>query len=74
MVVWGGLGLTWQVNVSSSIIDSITKTYAGCYEIGLGWFRGGSGCFGVVWVFPRTLMGRIISQKNPFEVNLPFIG
>ena len=31
--------------------------------------------FGVVWVFPRTLTGRIISQKiSPFEVNLSFIG
>ena len=29
----------------------------------------------VVWVFPRTLTGRITSQKIfPFEVNLPFIG
>ena len=29
---------------------------------------------GVIWVFPWTVTGRIISQKNPFKVNLPFIG
>ena len=29
----------------------------------------------VGWVFPRTLTGRMTSQKIlPFEVNLPFIG
>ena len=31
---------------ASSIIDTITKTYSGCYESGLGWSRGG---LEVVW-------------------------
>ena len=33
----------------SSSIGKIRKTTSGYLECGLGWFRGGLGCFGVVW-------------------------
>ena len=50
-----------------SIIDTITKTYSGCEESVLGWFRGGLGV--------STDPDRSYHfTKNPFEVYLPFIG
>ena len=70
----GGLGLTWQFNVIKMLLNfffnywyyhkkkhilSVKKVVWDGLE--------------VVWVFPRTLTGRII-KKNPFEVNLLFIG
>ena len=46
-----GLGLTWEVYViktlsmCSSSLHTITKTYSGCQESGLGRFGGSLGCF-----------------------------
>ena len=54
--------------ICSEVIDSITDANSGRLGRGLEVVLGEFG------VFPRTLTGRIISQKIfPFEVNLPFI-
>ena len=76
-----GLGLTWQVNVIKMFLNfffnywyyhkkhilGVKKVVWDGLEVVWRWFV-------VVWVFPRTLTGRITSKKKPFEVNLPFIG
>ena len=59
---------------SSSIIDTITKTYSGCEQSGLGWFRKVWGGYKVAWV---VWGGQVVSFHKkifPFEVNLSFIG
>ena len=55
----GGLGLTWQVNVIKMLLNFFFNYWYNHKKHihGLGWFRDG---LEVVWVFPRTLTGRII--------------
>ena len=69
-----GLGLTWQVNVIKMLLDfflnywyyhkkhilSVKKVVLDGLEVVWRWFV-------VVWVFPRTLTGRIISKKKSFR-------
>ena len=69
----GGLGLTWQVNVIKMLLNFSQLLILSQKHI-LGVRKVFWDGLEVVWVFPRTLTGRITSQKNHFEVNLPFIG
>ena len=60
-----------KIKISSSIIDTITKT---CFGMVKRLVRGGlEVAWGVLGVFPRTLTGRIISQKKKILSRLIFL-